>query len=358
MTPYNIEIFHPDFTFVQHYTVGDVPYQYDYLSPVENTVSLPYDAGVKRGDYIYIRGGVMPYFGVITTITVNSTIKGYAELSYKPFISLFNAPILFDTDLQGTSTLEQVLSDLITAYYVSNSDAEQNIDGLTIQTISSTSSWGFNLKSDVAGLAKTVINLYDVLIVRSLTKYRVGFYATPDFSNQTILLKIGVKEVNVQVIEADLPTVMDKNIVLTDNSESINKVVVYDESDMTTNRVYYSHPDGSYDMVDDDRITPVIFTTKTAMALSGTFEDAADQVAAETIGQSTYNNLIELTVANDDTLVMPAGFTIGQEVDIISNGTVYRSIFTGMTRNGSTKLTFGSIRMDLTKILKGVLKNA
>jgi hypothetical protein len=39
-------------------------------------------------------------------------------------------------------------------------------------------------------------------------------------------------------------------------------------------------------------------------------------------------------------------------VDIISDGVAYRSILTGRERGKNTKLVFGTVRLDLTKILR------
>ena len=358
MTPYNIEIFHPDFTLVQHYTVGAVVYSFDYLSIEENSIVIPYDANVKQGDYIYLRGDV-DYFGVVSSISVDNVELGYSEIRYKPFTSLFNEKVIFDTDLQGSGTsLEDALKAIITDYFVSNADTAQNISGLTISTISTTSAWGFNLKSDVEGLHKTLINLYETLLVRSMTKYRVGLYATPNLQTQTITLEIGVKTVASQTIEADLPNVIERAINIKETDLSINKLTVYNAANYTQNEIFYRHPDGTYDTTDSDRITPVVYEIKTVKMQSGeTFADAAADVAKDVFKKDTYNNLIELTVRNDDDLVMPSGFTIGQEVTIISNGTAYTSLFTGMSRGETTKLVFGTIRLDLTKILKGVLQN-
>ena len=41
-----------------------------------------------------------------------------------------------------------------------------------------------------------------------------------------------------------------------------------------------------------------------------------------------------------------------QEVEIISDGVAYRSILTGRERGKNTKLVFGTVRLDLTKILR------
>ena len=358
MTPFNIEIYHPDFSLVQYYTVGTVAYSYDYLSIVESKVVLPFNANVKTGDYIYLRGDTN-YFGVISAISIDGVERGYSEIRYKPFLSLFDEKVVFDTTLQGSATsLEDMLKQYITAYFISNADTSQNIQGLTMTTISTTKPWGFNIKSDVQGLSKAVVGFYETIVKRSMTKYRVGLYAVPDFQNKKITVEIGKKNVNVQTIEADLPNVFERQINVKENELSINKLIVYDSADLTTNRVYYRHPDGSYDTSNTDRITPVVYEITAVIVQQGeTFADVADQAAAEVFTDATYNNLIEITVANEDELVIPSGFTVGQEVTIISNNTAYTSLFTGMERQETTKLLFGTVRLDLTKILKGALKN-
>ena len=357
MTPFNIEIFHPDFSFVQHFTVGDVTYHYDYLSIVDNAVVLPFDANVGIGDYIYLRGGVIDYFGVISAVVVDGVADGYAKISYRPFISLFDTEVLFDTSLQGSgTTLETALKDLVEAYFKTNADTLQNIDGLTVNTISTTSDWTFSIEN-TDGLSLQIVDLYE-LITSALTKYRVGVYATPDIENQTITVEIGIKNVLTQTIEADLPNVLKKSITIKESKKTTNKLIVYDKADLTTNEVYYRHKAGGYSKTDTDRITPVVFDLQTVSVRTGqTFSDTADAAAAKYFEGGEYNNLIEITVNNADDLVMPSGFTIGQVVNIISNGTVYVSMFTGMSRNSETKLVFGTVRIDLTKILKGALKN-
>ena len=83
------------------------------------------------------------------------------------------------------------------------------------------------------------------------------------------------------------------------------------------------------------------------------FGSAAKEAADQQFDTDSFNNLIELTVQNDDELVDPENIAIGQIVNIITNGTSYGSILTGIERSFTTKLIFGNIRLDLTKILKG-----
>ena len=73
---------------------------------------------------------------------------------------------------------------------------------------------------------------------------------------------------------------------------------------------------------------------------------------------SKYQNLIELTTSPDDSMIKPLEMPIGQVVNIIHDGTSYNSILSGreIQKNGLVKLIFGTIRLELTKILnmKGI----
>lgn len=360
MQPYNVEIFDRDFNMVQHYNVGNIEYKYDYLSTVENSVFIAYNEQVKKGDYISIKNDQDSYFGYISSIAVNEVVQGFSEIRFKPFISIFDAPIVFDTDLQGSSTsLEDMLASYIRAYWISSSDAYENIRGLSVSTISTTMGWGFHITSDQQGLHSAIINFMSSLIRRSLTKYQVGLYVTPDFMNKTISIEIGNKAMSSFYIEADLPNVVEKSIIVNETTEDINKLVIYDQADLTTNVTYYKHPDGSYDTSDSDRISPVIYgITSVATSEDTAFSDAAQDAADKQFDVDSYSNLIEITVQNDDELIIPKRMTIGQIVNVVSNGTSYGSILTGVERGVKTKLIFGTIRLDLTKILKEGLKNA
>lgn len=358
MQPFNIEIFDTDFNLIQHYNSGQVVYNYDYLNTVENSVMVAFNENVQKGDYIRIVNDTDDYFGYITGIAVNETVQGWSELKYKPFITLFDSDIVFDCTLQNSGTsLEQAIADYITAYWISNTDVYQNIFGLQVQTISTTPTWDFHITSDQAGLNSAIINFMTNIVRRSLTKYQVGLYAKPDIKTKTILVQIGVKTMPSFTIEADLPNVIEKSIIVNETTQDINKLIIYDQADLTTNVIYYKHPDGSYDTNNTGRISPVIYGI-TSVAASGDvpFADAAQDAADKQFDHDSYSNLIEITVQNDDAVVMPDNLTIGQVVSVISNGTSYGSILTGIERSDRTKLIFGTIRLDLTKILKEGLR--
>lgn len=83
----------------------------------------------------------------------------------------------------------------------------------------------------------------------------------------------------------------------------------------------------------------------------------AQNVADEIFAKNKYTNFIELTMRADDTMINPLSMEIGQIVSIIHDKVSYDSILTGKEiHDGIVKLIFGTIRLELTKILnmKGI----
>jgi hypothetical protein len=78
------------------------------------------------------------------------------------------------------------------------------------------------------------------------------------------------------------------------------------------------------------------------------------QLANKAFTKSKYRNLIEFTVLENDAILTPTELKAWQEVEVIHKGASYNSILTGIKRaKGLVTLTFGTIRLELTKILKG-----
>ena len=343
MQAFNVEIFQRNFTLRSHTVVEDVQYSEDYLSPDDNELTL-LTVDVQKGDYIRITNGTDEYFGIINT--VSSKEEGLVEIGYKAFLSLFDTDCMFDTTLQGgTASLEQTLANIITSMFISNSDTSMNVPGLSVTTTSSTTGWGFNLKSDKENMHHCIINMLNVLIIRSMEQYRVRIKVVPDIQNQTITLQI-------------LPNVINKNVVIKETNNDVNKLVVYDTESYTTTRTYYLHPNGTYNMTNSDRIRPVVqeirgtAPERNGSTITRTFAKMADSEAAEVFGSIEYNNLIELEMLNDDSLVNPYNLEVGQVVNVISDGASYNSILTGRKIGQTTTLIFGTVRLDLTKRLK------
>lgn len=95
-----------------------------------------------------------------------------------------------------------------------------------------------------------------------------------------------------------------------------------------------------------------------AKASSQDIQDILTDKAVCEFRANEYSHNIEITVKKDDSLVRPLYWDVGQSFRIVRNGTTYNTILTGreIMKNGLVKLTFGTMRIELTKLLnmKGV----
>lgn len=383
MKPYNVEIFNRQFELLAHTNVDDIEIEYDYLSPDDSelivrltgfydtfatqavipdgggfrALSIPALEGlmddVGVGAYIRMQRNDTDIFGVISSITTTDD-KLLTKLGIKPFpAAIFETQVLFDTNTQGNTALETVIANIITANWISNSDTLQNIPNLSVTTSSTTTTWGMNLKSDTEGMHHCVIDFYDVLIRRALDEYGIAIQTAVDFSTDSIALTIG-KVTATQTIEADLPNVFGSTFLINESSKNTNKLDVYNTANYTTIITYYKHTDGTYSTTDSDRVYPVVREVTTAEADDDhTFAENAASAAASVFGEVTYNNLIEITCLYEDELIEPKNLQIGTVVSVIHEGVSYSSILTGYKlSNNVITLIFGSIRADLTKLIR------
>lgn len=358
MQPYNVEIFDRQFNLIQHYNIDSIEYEYDYLCLSENHALIPFNDDVKRGMYIRVNNPVYEYFGVVTSIEIDNSLEGFSEIRFKPFLSLFDTDIVFDTTVATDDiSLEDMIIDYIDDYFITNIDDDQLIMGLELEKLTDTFDWTILIQEQSEGTGRAIINLLTDLIQPSLVRHRVALYVTPDFTNKKIHVEVGIKEAADFVIEAELPNVVAKNVILNQTTKEVNKLYVYQSDNFNNSLIYYLHTDGSFSTSDTDRITPVVFETRTAsVSQDKTFSQSALEVAANTFGDLFAANLIELVVLRENWLIDADSMEIGQMVSILLNGAEYKSMLTGYKRKDTMELIFGTIRMDLTKILKEALK--
>ena len=362
MRPFSVDVFDRSFVHKYNDMVSNIEYSFDYLAPLESYVTVDVSEIVYLGDFIYISNGDYQFFGIVSGIT--RLAYNQMEIAYKPFETTFETTILFDTNLQGspsTKSLEQTLADYIKAEFKNNSDSLQNIGVLRNVTAgTSTMTWGFNLKSDKEGLHTTIVNLYDILMIKAMQKYGIVVRTVPDLSARKIDIVVEKVQSSQKTIEADLPSVLSKQITVRATSAAVNKLTVYKSEDYSTNKKFYLYEDGSYGTnaspgsTDPQRVTPVINTNRAVdVPPDSNWDATANAQAVDFFGSVTYDNLIELEVLLDDELVDPQAMKIGQAVNVIHDGVSYVSILTGRRLKNTCKLIFGCIRLDLTSIIKG-----
>ena len=237
--------------------------------------------------------------------------------------------------------------------FITNEDGMQNIKGLSVSAVTATKDWSLHITPSDKGGHYNIVNLIDSVIIPGMEKYSILVKTKLDIQNREVQITVGKAAAGVITIESDLPNIIKKSVTIKQVSADVNKLVLYDSADYATTRTYYLHPDLGYDTYDRDRITPVVCEMQAVQSEEGsTFDAAAIRAAHDKFSGLAYSNLIELTMANDDGLVKPERIEFGQEVDIISDGVAYRSILTGRERGKNTKLVFGTVRLDLTKILR------
>lgn len=356
MKPYNVEIFTPAFQLVGNSNIDSFTYKEDYLSGDENTITVLPIKGVSKQDYIRISRGKEEYAGVITEITYGTDrSKNLMEISYKPFMELLDTDILFDINDQGVGSLEDYICRKITEMFIDNEDSLQNIKGLSVEATTSTEDWYFHITPAQAGGHFNIVNLMDSIIIPALSKYSIVVSTKLDIQNRALIVSVGKSGTGVVIIESDLPNIIKKSLTIKSVSADVNKLVLYDaSSDYANKRVYYLHAsDLGYDTHDRDRISPVNCEMRAIeVDENSSFESAAMSEAHNRFANLSYNNLIELTMLNGDTLVKPEELPFGQVVKILSEKVEYTSILTGKEIGKNTKLIFGTVRLDLTKILR------
>ena len=382
MQPFNVEIFDRNFNFIHNYTIESPVYKYDYLTPVENSVTISFNKNVAVGQYIVIANSKRRFEGVISSYNiVNDKIM---TVNYMPLNSLFKTTCYVNGKYQngeddaGTKAIEQVVYEqiermFINGYYpypieyasasVNVADDLQKIPGLTLTKSSTTNNWfiGLDITEGSANAStdfKTsgmlnikpywIGQLYDDIIPRVMKGCGIGVIASLDLMQQKVNCKIGKFNSNTITIESDLPHILKKNIVETDTSSLANKYVELAPSESGEDPyVYYRHSDGTWDRNNTDRLSPVIAEFKEAGSDMGTNPPIETQLFNK-YGALKYVNLIELT-----TIIDTYNIEIGDIANIIVGDKVYESMLTGYEiQNNTIKYIFGMLRLDLTKILK------
>lgn len=354
MRPYSVEIFTPQFMMVGNSNTNDITYKEDYLTSDSNSVTVLTISGVEKQDYIRISRGDEEYAGVITEVSYGTEkSKRLQTITYKPFVELFDTKILFDVNVQGQGSLEEYIAGQIRELFIENEDEKQNVKGLTVSAVTQTLDWSLHITPSDKGGHYNIVNLMDSIIIPAMEKYRIMVSARLDIQSRTIRVEVGVSSGGVVIIESDLPNILKKNVVVKHTNMDVNKLVLYDGENYVNQITYYLHTDLSYDRKDEDRIIPVLCERRVLAAEEGrSFDSAAIQEAASVFGNLSFSNLIELTMSKEDSLVHPMNLPFGQMADIISEGVAYRSILTGWEIGNNVKLVFGTVRLDLTKILR------
>lgn len=342
MRVYNIEFFTTDITYRDSIQIEDLEYSFDYMDIVKSKFKIPADIQVQKGDYFRAQGNDVDFCGIITDIKEQRDGK---TVSFKPLMKYLDIDVMIKFD--RSKSVEEFLKAQLDAVYVSNEDTYENITGLSLVVKSATeATYGYDFNDGIN-------NLYDVFL-HAFEVYDVVVDFKIDPASKTIICSIGKASQQPFTIEADLDNVFSRKIVIKEAKETANKIRIYNEADMTQMITYYKAQDDAVSTSPDTRIVPVIAKSVTiAVGTNETFEEKALEKAMSELKAAKYENLIEIECEEDDMLIRPHKRTIGQPTNIIKGKSVYSTVLTGYQyKPGKVKLVFGTIRLELTKILK------
>lgn len=128
--------------------------------------------------------------------------------------------------------------------------------------------------------------------------------------------------------------------------------LIYDSNNIVVGQETWTDEDEFEAAIEAWADTAAAETYGEVTALSIFIEKAHDK-AYQTFSKNKYDNLIELEVAVDDDMIKPMSLKVGQVVNIVNEGVSYTSILSGREIEDTTTLIFGTIRLELTKTLKG-----
>lgn len=339
MRAYNIEVFSPSFHYKGSGQTDSVEYKYDYTDVEKNAVEI--DIPADNGDYIVIYNDNLKIYGIVCDVSSETQKK----IQYKPISKLFDTKIL--ATFNATESVENTIQRLVEETYINNPDELQNVYGLNVESLTSTTAeygWTF---------ADGAVNLMDI-VQEAFNTYGIVCDFIIDRQEKEITLTIEKVSGGEFYIEPNLPNILEKKIVIQQSKETVNKVVIYNEADISETAIFYKDLNEEITQAPEGRWTPVVFTTKSVkVGKNQTFLDRALAAAASTIKKTQYQNLMEFTVQADDLLLRPYYRSIGQQASIYVDGKIYSTILTGYEyKENQAKLIFGTIRQELTKQLK------
>lgn len=365
MRQFNVEIFDRDMNFVCNTVTDNPKVREDYLDPEKYTVDL---TGIQSGlgYFIHLLSEKEKYIGIITALEDKK--DGEKKLTICEIPSLFDVEMIIDVE-DFNYSMENYIKKWIEALF-KDGDSEMALP-LTVNVSSETLNWSIDYKilneveedEEKPPVTVAKINLFDDVILPAFTQYQIRLDYSIDLTNKKIVIDIGKNVSETIKIESDAKNIIDKSVIIRKSTRQTNKILVYDRENYNNFVTYYLHPDDSYDKNDTDRVSPVSYKILEAKketekegdveVVTKTFEEAAHEKAGENFSKNKYTNCITLKMISNDELINPSSLKVGQKVSIVSDGIEYASILSGRNVSETTELIFGTIRLELTKMLKG-----
>lgn len=334
MIPYRAEFFDRQIDY-QFFAVIDEPeIKMDYLTLDKTVITLPALYDVSRGWFCQIVHGKDTIFqGTVASVTHS---RSTTSVQLSPMVALFDTQVYKQKSTYTKTNLEGWIAGILTENFRNSGDSVQNLRGFSVTAPTATNGAALNLEDNIH-------DFWNDIAKKAIENAKVVISCSFNPNAKTISAIVGNCSGDAEItLEADLPNVVSQNFTIRDGSDSTNKCVVINQADESQKAIYTL----------SDYAAPTVCRIETVSVPTGkTFQEVAQDKADEILRKTDFDNFIELQYRAEDPMI--PSIKIGQPVRILKNGKEYRTVLTGYSRKaGYQTLTFGGIRVDLTKIMK------
>lgn len=336
MTPFRAEFFDRQINYRFFVVIDEPEIKMDYLTLDKTAVTLPGLCNISRGWFCRIvRGKDTIFQGTVASVTQS---KNTTEVQLSPMVALFDTQVYKDrTTYNDTKTnLEGWIAGILRENFLNSGDSVQNLCGFSVSAPTTTNGVALNLEDNIH-------DFWNDIAKKAIENAKIVISCSFDPADKTVSAVVKSHAADTEItLEADLPNVVDQNFTIRDGSDSTNKCVIINQADESQKATYTL----------SDYTAPTICRIETVTVPTGkTFQEIAKDRADEILRKSDFDNFIELQYRAEDALVPE--IKIGQPVRILKNSKEYHTVLTGYSQKAGFKtLTFGGIRIDLTKIMK------
>lgn len=352
---------------------NEIIYEYDYVSISDSNISLYQinsQSQIEKNDICVFKIDDEAVIAIVKNIVKQ---KENWILTIAPFISYYdsdNSRIVKDptSSLYENVSLEEYFQNIIvqnTGVPTANPDIDT--PEINCLTYSTTEDWYLGeTYSTSENISYQSVNPYRDLFIPAFKRYSIVI--SFGFSEEDKILYAYIEAANDDEtfnIEADLPSIINSSYDISDetpvNTVYIQSKYIYNNGNSVWEGfgVYYRSNDGEWSRDISTRALPVNYKATTVEidfgSASGVDWDEALSRHIAILGGYSSSALgnIEIEVPNNYERLNLYNFGINRACNVIHNGNVYSTVFTGYKRNESTTtFTFGMARLKLTKLIQ------
>ena len=348
---YKFEIFkRTDFSFQDYgFFSKDVKIVYDYLSPQSFTVKVNKIVNCELLDLIRIGDDQKRniYSGYISNIEI---LNNKTTLTISPIVNLL--------DFESIQSTEKKWGKAI--FYQIFHDYTRTAPTLYKLPIKFNSAYPYTNWGDFENPYPNQLKSTKAVIIERAKQNNLFLYFYINAIANSIYVNFLKPSADVKIIEADLDNIINKKITVNANTGPNIAIIWQPKEDandgylawimVKTDRGEFTTDAAARFNVAVPRVVSDVMKSKDEYTYAEIYQKRREMLGA---ANDSNNNNIKITVMLDDKIIDPLNMQVGQPVKIVSEGKTYNSTYTGYSRGRNTiELTFGTVRTELTKILK------